>query len=375
MRIALATGLLPVPPTYFALQHGARLADEHTVRMFAIATHLRDTRLGVEIDSVLPAAGPWAARMAAAFAIAPLAFRRQARAIADFEPDVVHQHFATWSRGAIDASRRAHAPLVTTLHGYDVFVAGARGGSALARFHRRNAAATALGSHRLLAVSRYLADRAISVGFPAAQMHVHYQGVDTDVFTPAATPGATAEPSLVFIGALAERKGVRDLLEASIRAVGRAPHRLRIIGDGPLAPLVRAAASEHPHIDVLGGLPRPRVIEVLRDARALVLPTQEHRGWREAAGLVLLEAQACGVPVVVYRSGGAPEMVDDATTGLVVAEGDRQALSTAMAALLSLPDGEHREMRERARRFAVESRSLSRSVAELQEHYSAAIES
>ncbi len=375
MRIALATGLLPVPPTYFALQHGARLSDEHAVRMFAIATDLRDSRLGVEIGTVVPAAGPWSARMATAFATAPLAFRLQARAIAAFEPDVVHQHFATWARGAIAASRRVGTPLVTTLHGYDVFAAEGRAGSALSRFHRRNAAATAAGSNRLLAVSRYLADRAIAAGFPAARMHVHYQGVDTDVFTPATTPSTTTEPSLVFIGALAERKGVRDLVEASIDAVARAPHRLRIIGDGPLAPLVQAAASEHPHIDVLGGLPRPRVIDVLRDARALVLPTQEHRGWREAAGLVLLEAQACGVPVVVYRSGGAPEMVDDGNSGLVVAEGDRPALSAAMAALLSLTEAEHREMRQRARRFAVDNRSLTGSVRELQEHYSALVAS
>lgn len=374
MRIALATGLLPVPPTYFALQHGARLADEHAVRMFAIATRLRDTRLGVDIDSVVPAAGPWPARIATAFISAPLAFQLQARAIAAFAPDVVHQHFATWSRGAVEASRLTGAPLVTTLHGYDVFAAEGHGGSPLARFHRRNARACALGSHRLLAVSRYLADRAIAAGFPAARMHVHYQGVDTDVFTPAPTLGNASEPSLVFIGALAERKGVRDLVEASIAAVGRAPHRLKLIGDGPLAPLVRAAAAENSHIDVLGSLPQFRVIDILRGARALVLPTQEHLGRREAAGLVLLEAQACGVPVVVYRSGGAPEMVDDPTTGAVVAEGDRQALSSAMVELLCLSDAEHSAMSSRARRFVVERRSLSRSVTELREHYLAAIE-
>ncbi len=374
MRIALATGLLPVPPTYFALQHGARLADEHAVRMFALATHLRDARLGVAIDSVIPAVGPWPARMATAFVSAPLAFRLQARAITAFAPDVVHQHFATWSRGAIEAGRQAGAPLVTTLHGYDVFAAERHGGSPLARFHRRNAEATARDAQRVLAVSRYLADRAIAAGFPAARMHVHYQGVDTDVFTPSPTRQASAEPSLVFVGALAERKGVRDLVEASIDAAGRAPHRLRIIGDGPLAPLVRAAAAEHPHIDVMGGLPRSRVIEVLREARALVLPTQEHQGWREAAGLVLLEAQACGVPVVVYRSGGAPEMVEDEATGAVVAEGDRRALSSAMVELLGLSEAEHSAMSARARQFVVESRSLSRSVTELREHYLAALE-
>lgn len=342
--------------------------------MFALAADIRDPAVTVEVDAVLPSVGPWPARMAAAFATAPLAFRLQARAIADFAPDVVHQHFATWSRGAIEAARRAGAPLVTTLHGYDVFATEGHGVSPLARFHRRNAGASALGSHRLLAVSRYLADRAIAAGFPAARMHVHYQGVDTDVFTPAAAPEASSEPSLVFIGALAERKGVRDLVEASIDAVGRAPHRLKIIGDGPLAPFIREAAAQHRHIDALGSLARPCVIDVLRDAHALVLPTQEHQGRREAAGLVLLEAQACGVPVIVYRSGGAPEMLDDSTTGTVVAEGDRRALSVAMADLLGLSEVEHSAMRSRARQFVVERRSLSRSVTELREHYRAAIE-
>lgn len=369
MRIALTTGLLPVPPTYFALQHGARLGAEHDVRMFALAADVRDRSVDVDVATVVPQVGAWQARIAAALISAPAAFRAQARALAAFEPTVVHQHFATWSRGALQGARLAGAPLVTTLHGYDVFAAEGRGGSPLARFHRRNAAAAASGSDRLLAVSRYLADRAIAAGFPTARMHVHYQGVDTELFAPRSSAAPADVASLVFIGALAERKGVRDLIEASIETAHSAPHRLRIIGDGPLAATVRAAAAEHPHIEALGSMPRPAVLEALREARALVLPTQEYRGWREAAGLVLLEAQACGVPVVTYRSGGAPEMLEDGVTGLVVDDRDRRALAAAMGALLAMPAAEHERMAARARRFVVERRSLASSVDELREHY------
>ena len=90
MRIALATGLLPVPPTYFALQHGERLQAEHEVRMFTIAADIRDPAVSIEVDAALPSVGPWPARIAAAFATAPLSSAVQARRIAAFAPDVVH---------------------------------------------------------------------------------------------------------------------------------------------------------------------------------------------------------------------------------------------------------------------------------------------
>lgn len=369
MRIALATGLLPVPPTYFALQHGERLRAEHDVRMFALAADIRDPAVTIDVDAVVPSVGPWPARIAAAFATAPLSAREQARRIARFEPDVVHQHFATWSRGALDGAQLAGAPVVTTLHGYDVFATERSGRSPLQRFHRRSAAATAARADRLLAVSEYLASRAVAAGFPADRLEVHYQGVDTDLFTPGPGSAERGAPSIVFIGALAERKGVDDLLAASIAVSPRAEHRLVVIGAGPLAEKVRATAATHRHIDVLGSIPRESVLEQLRGARALVLPTRLHEGWREAAGLVLLEAQACGIPVITYRSGGAPEMVDDGRTGVVVDEDDVRALAGAIADVIDLSDPDWAAMSARARAFVVERRSLTTSVAQLSATY------
>lgn len=370
MRIALATGLLPVPPTYFALQHAARLAGEHRVRMFALAADIRDPSVGVEVDAVVPSMGPWTVRIATALMTAPVAADVQARRIEAFTPDVVHQHFATWSRGAIAGAGRAHAPMLATIHGYDVFALEGAGRSPLREFHRRSALHTARSADRLLAVSRYLADRAVAAGFPANRLHVHYQGIDTDIFRPESVPLAPGERSdVVFIGALAERKGVEDLLRASIELAPRVPHRLLLIGDGPLRDRVAAAEREHPHIRRLGSLGRDRVLDALRRARLLVLPTQEHRGWREAAGLVLLEAQACGVPVVAYRSGGAPEMLDEGVTGRLVDERDVAGLAKAVADLLSLDDAGWVEMSADARRFVVVHRSLTGSVHQLLMHY------
>jgi glycosyltransferase involved in cell wall biosynthesis len=363
MRIAVTTGLLPVPPTYFVVQHALELADRHDFGVFARAARVGDPDLGIAIDSVVPeSAGSWPWRMR----LAVLAGRGHARRIRSWGPDLVHQHFATWSHGAVSA----HRPLVTTLHGYDVVAAESTAATPLAAFHRRSIRRTIEHSDRVLAVSRYLADRAIAAGFPRERVQVHYQGIDTEWFTPGEpTVEGQDAPALVFVGRWSRAKGLHELLDASIALHARTPHRLRIVGAGPLEGAVQAAAVAHPHIEVLGSLPRVGVREALRGARALVLPTQLDAGWREAAGLVLLEAQACGVPAITYASGGAPEMVVDGETGRVVAEHDTAALGEAMHALLTMPAPEHRAMGARARDWVVAERSLAASAAQLDVHY------
>ncbi|NHF63902.1 glycosyltransferase [Microcella pacifica] len=363
MRIAVTTGLLPVPPTYFVVQHALELAAVHDFAVFARAARVGDPDVGIAIDSVVPeSAGSWPWRMR----LAVLAGREHARRIRSWGPDLVHQQFATWSHGAVSAA----APLVTTLHGYDVVAAESRARTPLAAFHRRSIRRTIERSDRVLPVSRYLADRAIAAGFPSERVQVHYQGIDTDWFTPGEGPTDDRDaPALVFVGRWSRAKGLHELLDASVALQGRTPHRLRVVGAGPLESAVRSAAAAHPHIEVLGSLPRAGVRQALRGARALVLPTQLDRGWREAAGLVLLEAQACGVPAITYASGGAPEMVREGETGLVVPERDTAALGDALHSLLTLPSTEHRAMGVRAREWVVAERSLAASAAQLDAHY------
>lgn len=384
MRVTVTTGLLPVPPLYFVVQHALQLADRHEFCVVARAADVTDPRLAIAVDSVVPARlGPWALRQYLALA----AGGGHARRIRATAPDVIHQHFATWMHGPTTAARQTGAPLVTTLHGYDVAAAEAAERTPLARFHARSVAQAIAGSTRLLAVSRSLADRALAAGFPADRLAVHYQGIDTEYFTPAEpapTMRASADrdtdtdpdtdpdagpPSLLFVGALAVRKGLPDLLRASIALAASSPHRLQVIGRGPLEAHLRAAAAQHPHIEVLGGLPRDGVRAAMRGASALVLPTQQDGRWREAAGLVLLEAQACGTPAIAYASGGTPEMVVDGETGLLVPERDEAALQDALRTLLALPTAERTAMGARARAWVVAERSLAASAEQLDAVY------
>ncbi|MEJ1921580.1 glycosyltransferase [Microbacterium sp. KHB019] len=377
-RIALTKGSLRIPPTYFAVQHALALADDFDFRMFTMAAEVTDADVlrGIRVEdasagSLVPSRRlSWSRRERAL----PLLFGRMRRQIQQFAPEVVHQHFANWSQPAVAASRRLGVPLLLTVHGADVYVPltplSERNafGKPMLRWHQRTVTRAFDASTRILAVSEYLAGMVVRAGADSARVEVHYQGVDTDLYRPAAAV-RDGIPRVVFVGALSPAKGVRDLIRASIDIVGGVPHELVLVGDGALRAEAEAAAAGHSHIDVRGPVDRAGVRDALSGASVFVLPTQRYGRWREAAGLVSLEAQASGVPAIVYDSGGAAEMLEDGSTGVVVPEGDIPALGDAIRSVLALPGADWRAMSARARDFVVEKRSLRTSAAELSAHY------
>lgn len=367
MKVALTTNVLRVPPTYFVTSHAQQLAHRHEFEVFALLADIRDVSVSVPIRDF--AAFPRLSTGRRVY-LAPFAGRSMTAAIRRFEPDIVHQHFATWSRPAIAAAAHNRVPLVTTLHGYDVRVLASKASGPLDVWHRQNVRAIQKQSDRVLSVSKYLADEAISVGFDSSRLEVHYQGIDTDFFTPLGDASTSREAPIVsFVGALDTHKGPLDLVEASLRNVRDYEHRLLLVGSGPLESRLRELADEYPHIELLGSVERSRVRDLLRRSRVMVLPSQQSQGGREAAGLVLLEAQSCGTPVVAYNSGGIAEMIDADRSGVLVAEQDIAALSSALRGMLELSEIELAQMSAAARDFVVTERSLKRSCVELERHY------
>ncbi|NKX53845.1 glycosyltransferase [Arthrobacter mobilis] len=366
MKIAITKSTLRIPPTYFATAHAQQLADRHDFRVFTLAADIRDESVTVPVTDFVPRTGlGFRQRELMIPAFMPL----MTLAVRRYRPDLIHQHFATWSLPAVNASRQSGAPLLTTLHGSDIVSLANPADTLMAQWHHRNVLAAAAHSRRILAVSNYLAGRAAALGLDPAKIQVHYQGVDTDYFVPGREHDSAQPPVVLFVGTLNTQKGIRDLIDASLAVWRRAHHRLVVVGDGPLRDAVQEQAASHPHIEFLGRLPREQIRSWMQQAYLLVAPSQEAGGAREAAGLVLLEAQACGTPVLAYRSGGIPEMVDDGASGLLAAEGDYPGLRAALGDLLRLSAAEHRNMRQAARRFAEEHRSLAGSCAELEQHY------
>jgi glycosyltransferase involved in cell wall biosynthesis len=114
--------------------------------------------------------------------------------------------------------------------------------------------------------------------------------------------------------------------------VGMPVCKLTVIGDGPNADRVAAAAAGAANIQVLGSLPRAELIRALQTARAFVFAAEED------FGITMVEAQACGTPVIAYGRGGARDIVIDGKTGVLFAEQTVESIADAVRRFEALGD-------------------------------------
>jgi glycosyltransferase involved in cell wall biosynthesis len=153
--------------------------------------------------------------------------------------------------------------------------------------------------------------------------------------------GVEGGESVVFAGRLSPEKGVDTLIEA----VGRVPAvRLHVAGEGPDRGRLEDIADRTAggRVRFLGRLDANEVDAVINDALAVVLPSR----WYENQPMIVLEAFARGVPVVVTDIGGTPELVRHGVDGLLVPPDDADALAAALRTMAD--DPARAQARERA---------------------------
>lgn len=263
----------------------------------------------------------------------PAARRRVADAAEELDADVVHYHnvLNELSTSVVGIGR----PSVLTVH--DPRVVGERfgidqGRSALAPAPALRAVKDRVARHRLrrhadavTAPNPVLVERLRAAGF--RNVH-HVEGITPP--TPHGPPGV----DVVFAGVLAEHKGVHVLVDAWQRIARRHPDAtLRIVGDGPARAALEAdvrARHLHERAELVGSVPPDEVPAQLARAGLVVVPSLG----AETQPLAVLEALACGRPVVASRWQGAESTVDE-TVGRLVPPGDPSALAAALDALLS----------------------------------------
>jgi glycosyltransferase involved in cell wall biosynthesis len=179
-------------------------------------------------------------------------------------------------------------------------------------------AATAGRADRYVAISRYVASRIRR--YYNREAAVVYPPVDTEYFHP---DGRPPERRLLIVSALVPYKRI----DVAIEAARLANVPLRIVGDGP--DRRRLEASAGPHVEFLGRRPDLDIRDLYRGAAAVLLPGEED------FGIVPLEAQACGRPVVALRRGGALETVVPEETGILVEEDSPAALADGIRRALA----------------------------------------
>lgn len=198
-------------------------------------------------------------------------------------------------------------------------------------------------AHRATAVvtvSQYSAGQIVRhYGVPRSRIHVISNGISAECYTPAVRPfskNANGAVSLLYVGRLNARKGVIHLLQAFALARHSYPSlQLKFVGDGPLAPSLWERCVHlglEGVVEFVGIVTDKEVLKAYQSADIVCIPSLQ-----EGQGIVALEAQACGVPVVASRATGLLEVVRDRQTGLLVAPGDIEALSEAILELARNP--------------------------------------
>jgi glycosyltransferase involved in cell wall biosynthesis len=143
---------------------------------------------------------------------------------------------------------------------------------------------------------------------------VIHHGLDVERFAVGAGSGDEHGPYLMFLGRMAPEKGAEEAAQ-----VARATGRRLLIAAKVREPAERAYFSDHVEpllgdgVEFVGELDHQGKVRLLGGATALLNPIR----WPEPFGLVMIEAMACGTPVLTYPEGSAPELVDDGATGFL----------------------------------------------------------
>lgn len=291
----------------------------HDVLLFATG----DSTCPVPTASVLPqAAGIGVSGSATELRHVIYAYRAAAGA------DVVHDHTLV---GPVYADRFPGLPVVTTNHGPFQ--------SELGDYYR------AIGDRTpIIAISRHQASTAHGIPISAVIHH----GVDLDLFPAGAGGGGYA----VFLGRMCPEKGVRTAIHAARRAglplriaakMNEAAEQLYF--DREIRSLL---GGDVEYVGEVGGADK---LALLGDATCLINPI----AWPEPFGMVMVEALACGTPVVATPMGAAPEIVDHGVTGFVCS--GEETLAAAMIASAGID-------RSECRKAVIERFSAERMVAQ-----------
>lgn len=278
-------------------------------------------------------------------------------------PDVVHcaNPFPLLSPALYQAAKDEGVPMVQTLHNFRLTCPGStlmRNGKIcenclgkpfalsgiIHRCYRDSVSASAVSAimhayrrargswtelvDQYIVLTDHSRQKFIQAGLPADRLTTKPNFVRPD---PGFHDPQSRQPYAVFVGRLSREKGIEILLQAW-KTLGQRLG-LVIVGDGPYRALVQQHAARNPGIQFLGQQSQDEAIRQIAAAKMLVFPSI----WYETFGRSLVEAKACGTPVVASNMGAMAELIQHGHTGLLFEPGNAQDLVAQCSALLDDP--------------------------------------
>ena len=302
----------------------------------------------------------------------PAAMTALARYLRAQDARLLHHHYLTDARFMLGVQRRMELPAVVSAYGYDVSWFPRLAGGLGARYLRP------VFGHvtTVLAMSEDMREDLRALGCPDEKLRVHYYGSETRRFRcPARRYDQDGELVVLCCGRLHPGKGQQVVLRALRRLARRGRERFRVVvvGDGPARRDLGRQVSEYGwdgRVVFTGHIPHASPALVAEFARADVFahPSLTVTGLKEGIPGTIVEAMAAGLPVVATRHAGIPAVITDGREGVLVPEGDEDALADALDALLGDPVLRERLGRAAARR-AADQLDLGPATAALERIY------
>jgi glycosyltransferase involved in cell wall biosynthesis len=257
--------------------------------------------------------------------------------LAMLQPRLIHAHFGTGGAFALPIARALRVPLVVTFHGGDATKDKHYRRQLVPTIFQRRCAALRQEATLIVCVAEHIRMALISRGFPAAKLKVICYGIEPE--TDRDPVASTERPYLLFVGRFVEKKGIGYLLDAMrmLESEGAAVD-LVLIGDGPMAEVLKQQSKGVRSTRFLGWLSNQEVRRAMRGALAVCVPSVAARaGDSEGLPNVVIEGMAAAVPVIGSDHGGIGEAVEHDRTGFLVPPANPAAIAAAARRLLGDP--------------------------------------
>jgi colanic acid/amylovoran biosynthesis glycosyltransferase len=246
--------------------------------------------------------------------------------------DVLHAHFGPVANSFRFARQLWKAPLVVSFHGYDFSTWPRRMGANVYSELFRVADAVTVNSE-------YTRRRVAELGCPEKKLELLSVGLDTRAFQyRERSPVENGTVRILTVARLVEIKGLEYAIRAIAQIIDTCPDlHYDIVGDGPLKERLANLILEldiGSKVTLHGAQPSDYVQRMMQAAHIFVLPSVTVQGDEEGQGLVLQEAQACGLPVIATQTGGLTEGLAPNESGLLVPPADATALAQGLKHLV-----------------------------------------